>query len=50
MTHTTNTSKKAMENSVSTEEETDTEEGTTETPPGKEIPHIQAPHPHFQYS
>ena len=39
-----------MENPASTEEETDTEEGVTATPPGKEIPHIQAPHPHFQYS
>ena len=49
MTHTTNTSKKAMENSASTGEETHTEEGATATPPGNEIPHNQAPHSHFQY-
>ena len=50
MTRTTNTSKRAMENQASTEEETNTEEGATVTPTGKEIYHTQAPHPHFQYS
>ena len=50
MTHTTNTSKKAMENPASTEEETYTEEGATATPPGNEIPHNQAPHSPFPYS
>ena len=39
-----------MENPASTEEETNTEEGATATPPGKEISDIQAPHSHFQYS
>ena len=43
MTPTTNTSKKAMENPASTEEETYTEEGATATPPGIEIPHNQVP-------
>ena len=50
MTHTTNTSKKAMENPTYTEEETYTEEGATATPPGNEIPHNQAPHSPFPYS
>ena len=50
MTHTTNTSKKAMENPVSTEEETYTEEGATATPLGNKIPHNQAPHSFFSYS
>ena len=50
MTHTTNTSKKAMENPASTGEETYTEEGATATPPGIEIPHNEAPHSPFQYS
>ena len=50
MTHTTNTSKKAMETPASTGEEAHTEEGATVTPPGNEIPHNQAPHSHFQYS
>ena len=39
-----------MENPVSTGEETYTEEGSTATPPGIEIPHNQAPHSPFQYS
>ena len=47
MTHTTNTSKKAMENPASTEKEIYTEEGATATPPGNEIPHNQAPHSPF---
>ena len=50
MTHTTNTSKRAMENQASTEEEAKTEESATATPLGNEIPLNQAPHPHFQYS
>ena len=50
MTCTINASKRAMENQASTEEETNTEEGATATPPGNEIPHNQAPHSHFQYS
>ena len=50
MTHTTNTSKKAMGNSASTGEGTHTEEGATATHPGNAIPHNQAPHSHFQYS
>ena len=49
MTCTTNTSKKVMENSASTGEETHTEEGATATPPGNEINHNQAPHSPFQY-
>ena len=48
MTCTTNTSKKAMENPASTEEETYTEEGAMATPPG--VPHNQAPHSTFPYS
>ena len=48
ITHTTNTSKKAMENPASTGEETHTEEGAT--PPGNEIHHNQVPHSHYQYS
>ena len=44
MTHSTYTSKKAMETPASTEEETYTEEGATATSPGIEIPHNQAPH------
>ena len=39
MMHTTNTSKKAMENPASTGQETYTEEGATATPPGNEINH-----------
>ena len=50
MTHTSNTSKKAMENPVSTEEEIHTEKGAMATPPGNEIDHNQVPHSHFQYS
>ena len=50
MTRTTNTSKKAMKNSASIEEETHSEEDATATPPGTEIPYNQAPHSHFQYS
>ena len=50
MTCTTNTSKKAIENPTSTEEETYTEEDATATPPGNEIPHNQAPHSPFPYS
>ena len=50
MTHTTNISKKAMENPASTEEETHTEEGATATPQSNEIPHKKVPHSHFQYS
>ena len=50
MTHTTNTSKKAMDNPASTEEETNTEEGAAATPPGKEIPPNQVPHSPFPYS
>ena len=50
MTCTTNTSKKAMKNSASTEEETYTEEGATPTTLGNEIPHNQAPHSPFPYS
>ena len=50
MTGTTNTSKKAMENPASTEEETYIEEGTTATHPGNEISHNQAPHSPFPYS
>ena len=49
MTHTTNTSKKAMENSPSTEEEIYTRRCNS-TPPGNEIPHNQAPHSPFPYS
>ena len=37
MTHTTNTSMKAMENSASTGEETHTDEGATAAPPGNAI-------------
>ena len=47
MTHTTNTSKKAMENPASTEEETHIEEDATATPPGNEINHNQVHHSHF---
>ena len=50
MTHTTNTSKKAMENPASAGEENYTEEGATATPPGIEILHKQDPHSPFQYS
>ena len=50
MTHTTNTSKKAIGNSASTEEEPYTEEGATATPPGNTIPHNQAPNSPFPYS
>ena len=50
MTHTTNTSKKAMDNPAPTKEETYTEEGATATPPGNTIPHNQAPHSPFPYS
>ena len=50
MTHTTNTSKKAIENSASTGEETNTEEGATTMPAGNAIPHNQALHSPFQYS
>ena len=50
MTHTTNTSKKAMDNPASTEEETYTEEGATATPPGNATPHNQAQHSPFPYS
>ena len=50
MTHTTKTSKKAMDNPASTEEETNTEEGAAATPPGNTIPHNQAPHSPFPYS
>ena len=39
-----------MAKPASTEEETYTEEGTTATPPGNEIPHNQAPHSPFPYS
>ena len=39
-----------MDNPASTEEETNTEEGATATPPGIEIPHNQAPHSPFPYS
>ena len=50
MTRTTNTSKKAMENPASTEEETYTEEGATVTHPDIEIPYNQAPHSPLPYS
>ena len=39
-----------MAKPASTEEETYTEEGTTATPPGNEIPCNQAPHSPFPYS
>ena len=38
MTHTTNTSKKAMDNPASTDKETNTEEGVAAIPQGKETP------------
>ena len=50
MTHTTNTSKKAMDNPAFTDEETNTEEGAAATPQGKEIPHNQVPYSPFPYS
>ena len=50
MTQTTNTSKKAMDNPASTEEETYTEEGAATRPPGNTIPHNEAPHSPFPYS
>ena len=49
MTHTTNTSRKAIENPASIGEETHTVEGATATPPGNEINHNQVPHSQFQY-
>ena len=49
MTHTTNTSRKAIENPASIGKETHTEEGATATPPGNEINHNQVPHSQFQY-
>ena len=48
MTHTTNTSKKAMDNPASTEEETYTEEGATATLSGIELPHNQS-HIHLSH-
>ena len=45
MTHTTNTSRKAIENPTSIGEETLTEEGATATPPSNEI--TQVPHSQF---
>ena len=50
MSHTTNTSKKAMEHPASTGEKTNTEDGATATPPGNEIHHNQVPPSHFKYS
>ena len=50
MTHTANTSKKAMDNPASTEEETYNEEDATAAPPGNTIPHNQALHSPFSYS
>ena len=50
MSHTTNTSKKAMEHPASTGEKTNTEDGATATPPGNEIHNNQVPPSHFQYS
>ena len=50
MSHTSKTSKKAMEHSASTGEKTNTEDAATATPPGNEIHHNQAPPSHFQYS
>ena len=49
MTHTTNTSRKAMENPASIGEAAHTEKGATATPPGNEINHNQVPHSQFQY-
>ena len=42
MSHTTNTSKKAMKHPALTEK-TNTEDGSTATPPGNEIHHNQFP-------
>ena len=50
MTHTTKTSKKAMENPASTGEEIHNKEGATATPPGNKSINNQVPHSHFQYS
>ena len=50
MTRTNNTSKKAIENPASTEEETYTEKCVTATLPGIEISHNQALHSPFPYS
>ena len=47
MTHTTTTSKKAMENLASKGEETHTEEGVTTTPQGNEIYYV--PNLQFHY-
>ena len=50
MTHTTNNSKKAMDNPASTDEETNTEEGAAATPQGKETPPNQVTYSPYPYS
>ena len=50
MTHTANTSKKAMDNPAATDEETNTEEGAAAIPQGKETPPNQVPYSPYLYS
>ena len=47
MTSTTTTSKKAMENPASEDEETNTEEGAIATPSGNEISYVPSPQFHY---
>ena len=47
MTHTTTTSRKAMENPASEGEETHTQESATATPQGNKFNHV--PNPQFHY-